>query len=139
MTKLTVERTGKHEFLGRNDRGAAVRLGRTGAADAFTPGELLQIAAAGCAAITVEEFVTRRAGADAPILATVDHERAAGVREYERLTVTLRADLSFLDDEMRARVVRAMHTSVQRECTVSRTVERGAPVELIIESEGDQS
>jgi len=42
---LEVERTGEHAFVGRNERGAEVRLGRKGAEAAFSPAELLQIAA----------------------------------------------------------------------------------------------
>jgi uncharacterized OsmC-like protein len=133
MTELTVERIGDHEFTGRNDRGATVRIGRSGAPGSFSPGELLQIAAAGCAAVTVEELVTRRAGADARLVATATHERSPGVSEYELLRVRLLADLSFLDEDTRQRVVQAMNTAVQRQCTVSRTIERGTPVELTIE------
>jgi uncharacterized OsmC-like protein len=134
MTDLEVHRTGPHEFLGTNSRGATVRIGRNGAEGAFTPGELLQIAVAGCASVTVEELVTRRAGDDARMEATVDYERGPGAREYERLRVVLAADLSFLDDTTRERVVRAMKTAVERECTVSRTVERGAPVDLTLDT-----
>jgi uncharacterized OsmC-like protein len=133
MTGLTVERIGTHDFIGRNDRGATVRIGRKGAPGSFTPGELLQIATAGCSAVTVEELVTRRAGDDARLVATVDHDRAPDAREYERLRVTVRADLSFLDEDTRERVVQAMNAAVRRQCTVSRTVERGAPVELAID------
>ncbi|GIF04979.1 OsmC family protein [Actinoplanes siamensis] len=134
MMDLTVERAGPHDFIARNGRGATVRVGRTGAPGAFTPGELLQLAAAACAAITTEELVTRRAGPDARIVAEVDHERAAGAREYQALRVRLRADLSFLDDSTRERVVHAMRIAVERQCTVSRTVERGAPVRLTIDT-----
>jgi uncharacterized OsmC-like protein len=133
MRELTVERAGTHDFIGRNGRGATVRIGRDGAPGAFSPGELLQIAAAGCAAVTVEELVTRRAGDDAQLVATADHERTPGVGEYELLRVTLLADLSFLDEGTRDRVVHAMRIAVERQCTVSRTIERGAPVELTID------
>src|SRR3954469_8633983 len=127
MTGLEIERVGTHDFVGRNERGATVRIGRDGAPGSFSPGELLQVAAAGCAAVTVEEFVVRRAGADARIVATADHQRRPDSHEYEQVHVTLHADLSFLDDATRERVLKAMHTAVDRECTVSRTVERGAP------------
>jgi uncharacterized OsmC-like protein len=133
MKELTVERVGTHEFIGRNGRGATVQIGRDDAPGAFSPGELLQIATAGCAAVTVEELVTRRAGDDARLVATADHERTPGVREYELLRVTLLADLSFLDVGTRDRVAQAIRTAVERQCTVSRTVERGAPVELTID------
>jgi len=134
MTGLEIERVGTHEFVGRNDRGATVRIGRAGADGAFTPGELLQVAAAGCAAITVEELVVRRAGQDARITATAGFDRAPGVREYEQVHVNLHADLSFLDEDTRERVLKAMRTAVERECTVSRTVERGAEVLLTIDA-----
>lgn len=130
---LTVERVGEHDFLGRNGRGATVRIGRGGATGSFTPGELLQLATAGCAAVTTEELVTRRAGDDARMVAGVSHERAESGREYERLRVELTVDLSFLEEDVRARVLRAMHLAVERQCTVSRTLERGAAVELVIE------
>lgn len=130
MTGLFVERVGEHEFVGRNDRGASVRIGRSGGEGSFSPGELLQIATAGCSAVTVEELITRRAGQDASLVATVEATRGPGGREYEALRVTLRADLSFLDDDTRDRVLRALRTAVANQCTVSRTIERGAPVEL---------
>jgi uncharacterized OsmC-like protein len=134
MTALKVERVGEHEFVGRNERGATVAIGRSGRPGSFSPGELLQIATAACTAVTVEELVTRRAGEDARLVALAEATKSADGREYARLRVTLLADLSFLDDLTRERVVRAMEKAVERECTVSRTVERGAPVELTIEA-----
>jgi uncharacterized OsmC-like protein len=134
VTGLEIERAGKHEFVGRNDRGATVRIGRDGAPGSFSPGELLQVAAAGCAAVTVEELVVRRAGEDARITATASYERAPGVREYQQVHVNLHADLSFLEEGARERVLKAMRMAVERECTVSRTVERGAEVLLTIDA-----
>ncbi|MFI6077795.1 OsmC family protein [Actinoplanes sp. NPDC051343] len=135
MTGLTVERVGEHEFVGRNERGATVRIGRSGRPDSFSPGELLQVATAACAAVTVEQLVTRRAGDDAELVAVADASRSPDGREYDVIRVTLLTDDSFLgllDDRTRERVVRAMRTAVERECTVSRTVERGGRVELEI-------
>jgi uncharacterized OsmC-like protein len=130
MTGLTVERVGGHAFVGRNERGATVAIGRTGMPGSFSPGELLRIATAACAAVTVEELVTRRAGEDARLVALADAAKSSDGSEYDQLRVTLLADLSFLDDETREKVAQAMHKAVERACTVSRTVERGAPVEL---------
>ncbi|HEY0531007.1 MAG TPA: OsmC family protein [Actinoplanes sp.] len=133
MAGLRVERVGKHDFVGRNERGATVRIGRNGMPGSFSPGELLQIATAGCSAVTVEELVTRRAGDDAELVALAEAEKSPGGHEYDLIRVTLLADLSFLDDDTRERVVFAMRKAVERECTVSRTVERGAVVELAVE------
>jgi uncharacterized OsmC-like protein len=132
MGRLEIERVGEHEFAGRNERGATVRVGRDGAADAFSPGELMHLAAAACVSVTVEELVTRRAGADARVVATTEH--TGGVTEYDKVEITLEADLSFLDDKTRERVLKAMQISVDRQCSVSRTLKRGIPVELTIDA-----
>jgi len=136
MAELTVERVGEHEFVGRNERGATVRVGRNGMPGSFSPGELLQVATAACSAVTVEQLVTRRAGPDAELVARAGATRSEGGHEYTEIRVTLLADLSFLDDETREQVVRAMHKAVARECTVSRTVERGAHFSLDVEPLG---
>ncbi|MEV6849175.1 OsmC family protein [Actinoplanes sp. NPDC051411] len=133
MAALRVQRVGDHDFVGRNDRGATVRIGRGGLPGSFSPGELLQVATAACTAVTVEQLVTRRVGDDAELVALAEATRGPDGREYDLIRVTLRADLSFLDDEARERVVSAMRKAVERECKVSRTVERGARVDLVID------
>ncbi|MEW2544927.1 OsmC family protein [Streptomyces sp. NPDC047002] len=132
MAELEIERTGTHEFTARNARGARVRIGRVGGEGSFTPGELLQVAAAGCAAVTVEELVVRRSGEDARFAATAGNDRRLGSHEYDALHVTLDVDLSSLDEAARERVAAAIRTAVARECTVSRTIEKGTPVTLDI-------
>jgi uncharacterized OsmC-like protein len=134
MGRLEIERVGEHDFLGRNERGATVRVGREGAPGAFSPGELLHVAAAACTAVTVEELITRRTGPDTRMITTVEHE--GGVTEYEKLAITLQADLSFLDDATRERVLKAMRLAVDRQCVVSRTLKRGAEVMLTIDASG---
>lgn len=134
MGRLEIQRVGEHDFVGRNEHGATVRVGRNGDEDAFSPGELLHIAAAACTAVTVEELVTRRTGPDAPMVATVTH--GGGVNEYEKMEITLQADLSFLDDATRERVLKAMRLAVDRQCSVSRTLKRGASVMLTIDASG---
>jgi uncharacterized OsmC-like protein len=134
MGRLEIERVGEHEFVGRNERGATVRVGREGALDAFSPGELLHVAVAACNLVTVEELITRRTGPDTPMIASVEHE--GGVTEYDKLAVTLQADLSFLDDATRERVLKAMRISIDRQCVVSRTLKRGAEVTLTIDASG---
>ncbi|MCF3961928.1 OsmC family protein [Streptomyces fuscigenes] len=136
MSELEIERTARHEFTARNARGAVVTIGRVGGEGSFTPGELLQIAAAGCAAVTVEELVVRRSGPEAPFTATVDTDRRPGTHEYDALHVGLDVDLSALDEAARERVVAAIRTAVERECTVSRTIEKGTPVTLDVRADG---
>lgn len=134
MSGLEVERVGAHLFVGRNERGAEVRIGSDQTEGVFSPGELLQLAVASCTTVTVEEMVVRRSGPDAKVDATVTRDRAPGSHEYQRLSVTLSVDVDGADEA----VVRALHTAVERQCTISRTVERGAPVDLeIVAVKGD--
>lgn len=136
MAELKIERTGSHEFVGRNTRGAEVRVGRVGGAGSFTPGELLQLSAAACAAVTVEELVVRRSGEDARFTATAGNDRRPGSHEYDTLHVALDVDLSSLDEAARERVAAAIRGAVARECTVSRTIEKGTEVTLDIATSG---
>lgn len=123
---LEVRREGEHEFTGRNERGATVRLGRKGAPEAFSPVELLQIAVAGCAAVTAEELITRRTGPE--LRATVAADRHEGAAELDAVHVRFDVDLSELGADERATLVAAVNRAIERLCTVSRTLEKGVPV-----------
>jgi len=126
VVTLEVRREGEHEFTGRNERGATVRLGRKGAPEAFSPVELLQIAVAGCAAVTAEELITRRTGPE--LRATVAADRHEGAAERDAVHVRFDVDLSELGADERATLVAAVNRAIERLCTVSRTLEKGVPV-----------
>jgi len=125
---LEVERTGEHAFVGRNDRGAEVRLGRAGAEGAFSPAELLQIAAAGCSAVTAEELITRRIGEDAEFRVTVTADRREGASELDAVHVAFNVDVSALAADQREALAGAVDRAIDRLCTVSRTLKKGIPV-----------
>ena len=116
-----------------------MRLGFADAEGAFTPGELLQVALAGCMSLTVEDLILRRAREDAAFEATAGSWRAPGVREYQQIWVDMGVDLSFLDADTREQVVKAMRLAVERQCTVHRTVDRGAEVTLLVNTESSDS
>jgi uncharacterized OsmC-like protein len=125
---LAVQRDGKHSFVGRNERGAEVRLGRSGAEGAFSPAELLQIAAAGCSAVTAEELITRRVGEDAKFRVTVNADRRAGASELDAVHVAFDVDVSTLAADQREALAGAVDRAIERLCTVSRTLKKGIPV-----------
>ncbi|VVJ15898.1 Uncharacterised protein [Amycolatopsis camponoti] len=125
---LEVQRDGKHSFVGRNDRGAEVRLGRTGAEGAFSPAELLQIAAAGCSAVTAEELITRRVGEDAKFRVAVSADRREGASELDAVHVAFDVDVSTLAADQREALAGAVDRAIERLCTVSRTLKKGIPV-----------
>jgi uncharacterized OsmC-like protein len=125
---LEVQREGRHEFVGRNDRGAEVRVGRSGAEGAFSPAELLQIAAAGCSAVTAEELITRRIGEDAKFRVTVSADRREGASELDAVHVAFDVDVSTLAADQREALAGAVDRAIERLCTVSRTLKKGIPV-----------
>ena len=125
---LEVRREGEHEFAGRNERGAEVRLGRKGAPGAFTPAELLQIAAAGCAAVTAEDLITRRAGEDSAFRVEVSADRREGASELDAVYLRFDVDLGELDQTERENLATAVDRAIERLCTVSRTLKKGIPV-----------
>ncbi|MBN6036821.1 OsmC family protein [Amycolatopsis sp. 195334CR] len=125
---LEVERIGEHVFAGRNERGAEVRIGRKGQEDVFSPAELLQIAAAGCAAVTAEDLVVRRTGEDAKFRVEVTADRNEAASELDAIHVAFDLDLSSVDAERRAALAVAVDRAIERLCTVSRTLKKGIPV-----------
>ncbi|MEU7782943.1 OsmC family protein [Amycolatopsis sp. NPDC049159] len=125
---LEVQRDGKHAFVGRNDRGAEVRLGRAGAEGAFSPAELLQIAAAGCSAVTAEELITRRIGEDSKFRVSVTADRREGASELDAVHVVFDVDVSTLAADQREALAGAVDRAIERLCTVSRTLKKGIPV-----------
>ncbi|MDQ7804982.1 OsmC family protein [Amycolatopsis sp. A133] len=126
--ELEVQRDGQHAFVGRNDRGAEVRIGRKGAEGAFSPAELLQLAVAGCSAVTAEELITRRIGEDAKFRVGVTADRREGASELDAVHVAFDVDVSTLTADQRDALAGAVDRAIDRLCTVSRTLKKGIPV-----------
>lgn len=125
---LEVQRVGEHEFIGRNERDAEVRIGRAGAEGAFSPVELLEIATAGCAAVTAEDLITRRPGDNSRFEVVVSADRREGVSELDALHIRFDVDLSALDGDGRAALATAVNRAIDRLCTVSRSLKKGIEV-----------
>jgi uncharacterized OsmC-like protein len=125
---LEVQREGEHAFVGRNERGAEVRIGRKGAEGAFSPAELLQIAAAGCSAVTAENLITRRIGEDSKFRVGVTADQREGASELDGVHVAFDVDVSSLPASEREALAGAVDRAIERLCTVSRTLKKGIPV-----------
>ncbi|HEY6796200.1 MAG TPA: OsmC family protein [Kineosporiaceae bacterium] len=130
---ITLERLDQGVYRARNPRGVELRFGSK-ADDAFSPVELLLAAIAGCSAVDVDVVTGRRSPAEV-FQARVD---ATAVRENGNLLkdITLTFRVSFPDgeagDAAREILPRAVQTSHDRTCTVSRTIEAGTPVTVRI-------
>ncbi|MGW4132212.1 OsmC family protein [Amycolatopsis japonica] len=125
---LEVQRDGEHRFIGRNERGAEVVIGRKGAEGAFSPAELLQIAAAGCSAVTAENLITRRIGEDSKFRVGVTADRREDASELDAVHVAFDVDVSSLPASDREALAAAVDRAIERLCTVSRTLKKGIPV-----------
>ena len=132
---LWVERTGRRTYTGRSSRGAEVRIGPASAGAVFTPGELLKIALAGCAGMSVDTALSHRLGDDVPVTVRVSGQSDPEQDRYPELHQELVVDLSGLDDEQRERLVAIMHRAVDLHCTVGRTLQHGASTSLTIAGE----
>ena len=135
LRSIELTRQAKGRYVATNARGGQLALGEGD--ESFSPVELLLVAIAGCSAMDVDYIVSKRAEP------TRFEVRISGdkIRDDQgnRMTgLTLTFDLGFPDDEGgRAAyevLPRAVQQSHDRLCTVSRTVEVGAPITTRIES-----
>jgi uncharacterized OsmC-like protein len=134
-TELWVERTGERRYVGLSSRGARVELGPVGTEGAFTPGELLKIALAGCAGLTVDSPLRRRLGDDVAVTIRVGGPTHEAEDRYPALAEELVVDLSPLDAEARDRLLTVLHRAVDEHCTVGRTLAAGATSTLTVTGE----
>jgi len=129
---LWVERVGPREYIGHNDRGATVRIAGGGVEGAWTPGELLKIAAAGCTGLVTDKALARRIGDDYQGQVHVSGVKNDEENRYASLEEKLVADLSALEPEARERLLKLLESTVHTQCTVGRTIEAGAPIALVL-------
>jgi uncharacterized OsmC-like protein len=133
LRSVDLERASAGRYVVRNVRGGSMTIG-TGDDDSFSPIELFLAAIGGCTAIDVDLITTRRAEPVAfSVAVTGDKIRdEAGGNRLENLRVAF--TVTFPDgtggDAARAVLPRAVTMSHDRLCTVSRTVERGTPVDI---------
>lgn len=131
---LRVERTGTRRYVGRNSRGATVEVGSADVEGAFTPGELLKVALGACTAMSSDFTLARRLGDDYEATVHISGHADREVERYPRLEETYELDLSGLDPAMRERLLAMVRRSVDKACTVGRTLEAGTEIALGFET-----
>ena len=127
---ITMDRLDAGVYRATNARGGTLDFGSK-AGDAFTPVELLLAAIAGCSAVDVDVVTGRRSPAT-EFSARVDAESVRDDGGTILRDITLTFHVTFPDgeagDAAREILPRAVRTSHDRTCTVSRTIETGTPV-----------
>jgi len=134
---LWVDRIGPRRYVGHNARGAQVLVGPVAAGAVFTPGELMKIALAGCSGMSADAPLARRLGDDVPISVHVSGPSDPAEVRYPALHEELVVDLSGLSREDRSRVETVIRRAIDRSCTVGRTLQQSASVELTVSSHDD--
>ena len=133
--KWWVERTGPKTWIGHSPRGSTVVMAPTDAdvPGAFTPGELLKLALAGCAGMSSEGPAVRRLGSDFAATIIVDSTDHPTQDRYESFTEHIQLDASALDEAGRAALVATMTRAIERSCTIGLTLRHGAIATVRIE------
>ena len=131
-TELWVERTGTRRYTGRSSRGAEVLIGSETVEGVFTPGELLKIALAACSGMSSDFPLSRRLGDTYDVTIRVSGAADRENEVYPHLVEEMALDLSELDEEAQQRLVALVERSVDKVCTVGRTLEAGTEVTLKI-------
>jgi uncharacterized OsmC-like protein len=132
MTELWVERTGVRRYTGKSSRGAEVLVGSEDVDGVFTPGELLKIALAACSGMSSDHPLRTRLGDD---YATTIRVSGAADRDQERyplLEESMEIDLSGLSEAEVAKLRTIVERSIDRVCTVGRTLKSGTEVRFEI-------
>jgi putative redox protein len=124
------------DYTATNARGGTITVGTADTTD-FSPVELLLVAIGTCTAIDVDVLTSRRAEPDSFTVA-VDAEKLRDEKGRNSLTdiaVTFRIRFPEGEggDKARALLPDAVKRSHEQLCTVSRTVELGTPVTLVIQ------
>ncbi|WP_315094744.1 OsmC family protein [uncultured Cellulomonas sp.] len=134
-TELWVERTGKRLYTGRNSRGAEVLIGSVGVENVFSPGELLKIALAGCSGLSADAKLAHYLGDDVDVIIKATGMSDADEDRYPAIAEELIVDLSALDAPTRERLITLLHRAIDSHCTVGRTLDAGATVQLTVTGE----
>ena len=132
---VTIDRVEEGVYLARNARGIELRFGSMDP-DGFTPVELFLASIAGCTAVDVDVVTGRRSPADefaARIDATYVRDDAGNRLEDIELTFRVRFPAGDAGDAARAILPRIAKTSHDKTCTVSRTVEIGTPISVVVD------
>ncbi len=128
---VSMSRVAPGEYEVRNERGGTMRIG--GGGTSFTPVELLLAAIAGCSAVDVDAVTSRRAEPlSFDVESSGDKVKDEGGNHMSGLevTFTVRFPEGEAGDRAREMLPRAVAMSHDRLCTVSRTVQLGAPIEM---------
>ncbi|AIE83307.1 MULTISPECIES: OsmC family protein [Actinotignum] len=135
MAQLSARRIGHLHFTAVNDRGASVEIGK--GPEQFTPGELMQLAVAGCQALSADSRFEQLLGEDYSATFTVSADADRANNRYTAFHTALEVEFADMPEEQRGALLRRVNLAIERSCTVGRTLDHPAPHDLEIRSAAD--
>lgn len=130
--RIWVERDEDGTWKAKSDDGAVLSFGR--GEGMFTPVELLQIALAGCTALSsqyaAEQAVGAGSGARVVVNGTYDAEEGTYLRFQEDVTLDATSAKPALSDDAAEALKQRMERHISKGCTVKHTLEKGAAVRV---------
>ncbi|CRH66471.1 OsmC family protein [Gardnerella vaginalis 55152] len=132
--RIWVERLEDGSWQAQSDDGATLKFGK--GEGQFSPVELMQIALAGCTALSsqyaVEHALGEGKGARVLVNGTYDPEEGTYLRFQEDVTVDATNAKPALNDENAKELKERMERHINKGCTVKHTLERGAQVRVTV-------
>lgn len=132
--RIWVERLEDGSWQAQSDDGATLKFGK--GEGQFSPVELMQIALAGCTALSsqyaVEHALGEGKGARVLVNGTYDPEEGTYLRFQEDVTVDTTSAKPALNDENAKELKERMERHINKGCTVKHTLERGAQVRVTV-------
>lgn len=138
LRSVTIERAGPGRFTATNARGGTLTFATgtgSGPDTDFTPVELFLAAIGGCTAADVEVATSRHTDPTVftiAVTATKIEDESGNRLSDLAVAFTAAFPDGALGDRARAILPRAVKTSHDRLCTVSRTIEAGTPVRVAV-------
>lgn len=117
---LYLERQGVRQYSATNSRGAEVLVGD--GPGRFSPGDLVKIALAGCNAMSSDRRLADRLGDNFEQVIGVSGEYLKDEDRFASFAIELIQDLSALDEEERAKLLRRAEGAIERNCTIAHTL-----------------
>ena len=132
--RIWVERLEDGSWQAQSDDGATLKFGK--GEGQFSPVELMQIALAGCTALSsqyaVEHALGEGKGARVLVNGTYDPEEGTYLRFQEDVTVDATSAKPALNDENAKELKERMERHINKGRTVKHTLERGAQVRVTV-------
>jgi putative redox protein len=132
---VTLDRVEEGIYVARNARGHELRFGSKDP-EGFTPVEVFLASIAACTAVDIDVVTGRRSPAkefEARMDAHYQRDESGNRLTDIRLTFHVRFPEGEAGDAARAILPKVAQTSHDKTCTVSRTIEIGTPIQLVLD------